>query len=269
MAARFSLTESEWRAWREDGFFVRRTAFDAQEVDAMRAASDRVRDTALRLVTEGRAYEVDGNRYVDAGAITVQLEHRPGSPSLRVVDPYHVLNTVFYRLAVDAGLLDRMWNLIGAPRVGLWTDKLNFKPPHDGSGFRWHQDSPYWAHACRHLDQLPNVMLALDDADESNGCLRVVRGSHRHGLLPGRADDGVLGPLFTDPRHFDQQAQVAAAMPAGSLVFFSPHTVHGSEPNRSERMRRAMVLTYQPSGYDQFKAPGRREATSSPAQETR
>jgi ectoine hydroxylase-related dioxygenase (phytanoyl-CoA dioxygenase family) len=109
-------------------------------------------------------------------------------------------------------------------------------------------------------------MLALDDADEANGCLRVVRGSHRHGLLPGLEGEGVLGPLFTDPRHFDMQAQVAAEMPAGSLVFFSPHSVHGSEPNRSERMRRAMVLTYQPSGYDQFKAPGRREAAMPPAE---
>ena len=69
----------------------------------------------------------------------------------------------------------------------------------------------------------------------------------------------MLGPLFTDPRHFDEKAQVAAEMPAGSLIFFSPHTVHGSEPNQSDRMRRAMVLTYQPGGHDQFKAPGPRE----------
>jgi ectoine hydroxylase-related dioxygenase (phytanoyl-CoA dioxygenase family) len=54
-------------------------------------------------------------------------------------------------------------------------------------------------------------------------------------------------------------------MPAGSLAFFSPHAVHGSEPNRSERMRRAMVITYQPSGHDQFKAPGRRDAASAAA----
>jgi hypothetical protein len=262
MAESWRLGESERRAWREDGFFVRRAVFDAAELEALRAAAERVRTIALRLAVEGRPYEVDGNRYVDAGAVTVQLEHRPGSPSLRVVEPFRALDPVFDRLVDDARLVDPMRDLVGSERVGLWTDKLNFKPPHEGSGFRWHQDSPYWAHACRHLDQLPNVMLALDDADEANGCLRVVRGSHRHGLLPGRQDDGVLGPLFTDPRHFDEQAQVAAEMPAGSLVFFSPHTVHGSEPNRSDRMRRAMVLTYQPAGHDQFKAPGPRETGS-------
>src|SRR5262249_8165562 len=103
------------------------------------------------------------------------------------------------------------------------------------------------------------VMLALDDADAGNGCLRVVRGSHRAGLLPGRKDDGVLGPLFTDPAHFDLDAQVAPAMPAGSLLFFSPHMVHGSEPNRSDPALRALVITYQPADHAQFKAPGIRE----------
>jgi ectoine hydroxylase-related dioxygenase (phytanoyl-CoA dioxygenase family) len=76
----------------------------------------------------------------------------------------------------------------------------------------------------------------------------------------------VLGPLFTHPDHFDLEAQVAAAMPAGSLLFFSPHMVHGSEPNRSDRQRRALVITYQPAGYDQFKAPGVREAAAAPAE---
>jgi ectoine hydroxylase-related dioxygenase (phytanoyl-CoA dioxygenase family) len=103
-------------------------------------------------------------------------------------------------------------------------------------------------------------MLALDDADVENGCLRVVRGSHRAGLLPGCEGDGVLGPLFTRPDAFDASAQVPAEMPAGSLLFFHPHAVHGSEPNRSARDRRALVLTYQPAGLRMFRADRVRDA---------
>lgn len=257
--AAFGLSEAERRAWREDGFFARQRSFSETEVEALRAAAERVREAALQLAGDGRSYAVDGNRYVDTGAVTVQLEHRPGSPSLRVVEPFHHLDASFGHLVDDPRLVDPMRDLIGTERVALWTDKLNFKPPFEGSGFQWHQDSPYWAHACRHLDQLPNVMLALDDADPSNGCFRVVRGSHRSGLLPGRQGEGVLGPLFTDPRHIDLEAQFAAAMPAGSLFFFSPHTVHGSEPNRSDRGRRALVITYQPAGNDHFKLAAPRE----------
>ncbi len=106
---------------------------------------------------------------------------------------------------------------------------------------------------------MPNVLLNLDDADELNGCFRVIRGSHRNGMLPGCEGDGRLGPLFTDPRAFDESAQVPAIAPAGSLVFFSPHTVHGSQPNLSDASRRALVLTYQPGGNRMFKVDAKRE----------
>ena len=86
----------------------------------------------------------------------------------------------------------------------------------------------------------------------------MVRGSHREGCLPGLYDEGTLGPLFTDPRSFDEGAQVPAVVKAGSLVFFSPHAVHGSQPNRSDQPRRAMVLTYQPADQRMFKVDATR-----------
>jgi ectoine hydroxylase len=156
-------------------------------------------------------------------------------------------------------LVEPMRALVGADEVALFTDKLNLKRPREGSRFSWHQDSPYWAHFCAHLDRLPNVMITLDDAHEGNGCFRVIRGSHTRGLLPGRAGEGRLGPLFTHPDAFDASAQVPAVLPAGSAVFFSPHTVHGSEPNLSDEPRRALVLTYQPAGLRMFKGDRVRE----------
>jgi ectoine hydroxylase-related dioxygenase (phytanoyl-CoA dioxygenase family) len=47
--------------------------------------------------------------------------------------------------------------------------------------------------------------------------------------------------------------QVLLEVPAGSLVFFSPHTVHGSGPNRSNQARRALIVTYQPAGFPTLK----------------
>ncbi len=254
------VLDAERRAWREDGFFVRSGVFSVPELEALRIAAERVGAETARLATRaGRAYQIDGNRYADVGAVTVQYEHEPGSSTLRVVEPFHHLDPLFERLVGDPRIVAPMCDLVGVERVALWTDKLNLKQAERGSGFQWHQDSPYWAHACEHLDRLPNVMLALDDADEENGCLRVVRGSHRRGVLSGREGEGVLGPLFTDPRAFDAADAVSAVMRAGSLLFFSPHSVHGSEPNHSERARRACVLTYQPPGFDMFKRADRRE----------
>ena len=265
------LSPAERLAWNRDGFFLRPRAFALEEVAALALAAERVVAQAERgIEASGERYAIDGNRYVevelDAWRSTVQLEHRTGSVTVRVIEPFHHLDAWFGRLVDDPRIVEPMRALVGSPRVALFTDKLNLKRPREGSAFGWHQDSPYWAHFCAHLDRLPNVMLALDDAGPENGCLRVIRGSHRAGPLPGRRGEGVLGPLFTHPDHVDVSAQVAAAMPAGSLLFFSPHTVHGSEPNRSDAPRRALVLTYQPAGLRMFKVDRVRDAGASAPQ---
>ena len=87
----------------------------------------------------------------------------------------------------------------------------------------------------------------------------MIRGSHQRGILPGRQGEGRLGPLFTHPSAFDASAQVPAILPAGSAIFFSAHSVHGSEPNASDLPRRAIVLTYQPAGLRMFKLDRVRE----------
>ncbi len=257
----FGLRPDEREAWREDGFFVRERAFDADELADMCVAAERVVALAARAVElGGEAYAIDGNRYHEAGGSTIQFEHREGSSTIRVIEPFHHLAPVFDRMVDDPRLVEPMRGLIGTERVSLFTDKINLKRPREGSRFRWHQDSPYWSHFTEDLDRLPNVMITLDDASAHNGCFRVIRGSHRQGMLPGLEGEGVLGPLFTDPDHFDLSQQVLAEVPAGSLVFFSPHTVHGSEPNHSDALRRAMVLTYQPGGRRMFKVDAKREA---------
>lgn len=256
---RHGLSLEERRAYREDGFFVRLHAFGDAELVALRDAAERAAARAEQAARGGCGYRIDGHRYVDAAGCTIQLEHRPGSPAIRVIEPFHHLDLRLERLIEDPRLVEPMRDLVGAPRIALFTDKLNLKRPREGSLFRWHQDSPYWVFSCAHVDRCPNVFVALDDATLENGCLRVVRGSHRRGILPGLEGEGRLGPLFTDPRGFDASDQVSAELPAGSLLFFSPHTVHGSEENRSDRPRRAFVLTYQPAGHPMFKRSGCRD----------
>jgi hypothetical protein len=253
------LSTAERRAWHEDGFFVRTARFSEPELEALRDAAERAAARAEAAASRGgEEYAIDGNRYCEAGGATLQFEHSPGSRTLRVIEPFHHLDPRLDALIDDPRLVAPVRELLGIERVALFTDKLNLKRPREGSRFRWHQDSPYWAHFCDHLDLLPNVLLALDAADERNGCFRVIRGSHCRGLLPG-LDEGVLGPLFTDPRYFDETDQVPAVVPAGSLVFFSPHSVHGSEPNLSDARRRALVVTYQPGGRRMFKVDAKRD----------
>ena len=255
----FSMSSEEADRYREDGFFVRRSVFDSAEISLLRQAVEQVVREQARGAA-GETYAIDGNHYRDQSGVTLQYEHYAGARTVRVIEPFHQLHSDLDRLVDDPRMTEPMCGILGCDRVALWTDKINFKRPREGSGFRWHQDSPYWSHVCDDTDRLPNVMVTLDDASEENGCFRVIRGSHRKGFLPGIDDATELGPLFTDPRYFDEADQFAAVVPAGSQVFFSPHTVHGSQPNGSSHQRRAMVLTYQPAGRRMFKIDATRNA---------
>ena len=258
---RLRLSSEERKTYTETGFLIRRAVFDDDELADLRAAAERaVARAASAAGAPDACYAIDGNRYIEAGGTTIQLEHSEGSQTVRVLEPFHRLDPRFDGLIDDPRFVEPMRDLVGAEELALFTDKLNLKRPREGSRFRWHQDSPYWVFDCSHVDRLANAMLALDDATCENGCLCLVPRSHRAGLLPGLEGEGTLGPLFTHPRSFDASLAVPAEMPAGSLLFFSPHVVHGSEPNRSERPRRALLFTYQPAPHRMFKIPSIRLA---------
>ena len=248
------MTPQEWASWQDLGYFVRAQQFDAQELEGLRAAAEAVARDMQRASAGGRTYWLDGKRFVDVGATTVQFEHSPPSDTVRVVEPVHDLHPLLDGLVDDARIVEPMRELVGTPEVTLWSDKLNLKRPREGTGFGWHQDAPYWVHSCGHVDKLPNVMIPLADAYAGNGCFRVIAGSHRSGCLPGTNDGSQLGGFYTDPAAFDLSRQVAFEVPAGSLIFFDPYTVHGSEPNASDAPRRALVYTYQPAGFAMLKS---------------
>jgi hypothetical protein len=250
----YQLTPKELNSYERDGFLVRRAMFKKHELTILREAVERAASLAQELTATGRTYILDGKTFVDIGHITVQYEPESSTEAIRVIEPVHALDPTLSALVDNPKITDPMCSLLGNPSIALWTDKLNLKRPREGSGFGWHQDSPYWVHDSEHVDELHNVYLALDDANEENGCFRIIRGSHTHGCLPGTNDGTMLGGFYTDPKYFDISQEVVFDVSAGSLVFFHAHTVHGSQANQSDLPRRALIMTYQPAGHPMLKS---------------
>ncbi len=260
-----SLTQAELLQYDRDGFVTRETVFSKDELAQLRQATDEAIKEATELGHRGSTYMLDGKRFVDEGFFTIQFENGSRGEAIRVIEPVYQLHPLLEALVDDPRLVEPMIDLVGQAQISLWTAKLNLKSAYVGSGFGWHQDSPYWVHDCDHVDLLPNVMLAFDEATEANGCFRAIRGSHNRGCLPGTNDGTELGGFYTDPRLFDESDQVAFVVPAGSLIFFNPHVVHGSLPNQSDQPRRAIILTYQPAGFPALKSRAVRNVAMSPA----
>jgi ectoine hydroxylase-related dioxygenase (phytanoyl-CoA dioxygenase family) len=257
----FFLSDSEMSGYKSKGFLVRDKVFSDSELIEFCSAAQQAQKDAVELIVKGtdqerkiQPYAVDGNSFTDIDFITVQFEHGVANDAVRVIEPVNELSERFNALIDEPRLTQPMQQIVGVDDLALWTAKLNLKPAKEGSGFRWHQDSPYWIHDCGHVDQLPNVMVLFDDADASNGCLRVIKGSHKNGRLPGCEDGSQLQGFFTHPGAFSEQDQVLIEAPAGSAVFFDPHIVHGSQPNHSNSPRRAIIITYQPAGHPALKS---------------
>jgi ectoine hydroxylase len=88
-------------------------------------------------------------------------------------------------------------------------------------------------------------MIALDPATRENGCLKVLVGSH----LLGRLDHGRQGSqVGADPERI---SAIEERLPvryiearSGSAIFFHCNLLHASEPNLSDRPRRAYICCY-------------------------
>ena len=125
-------------------------------------------------------------------------------------------------------------------------DQLVAKPPgKEDAVFHWHQDLAYWPTTPD--PETVTLWLALDDTDESNGCLRFVPGSHReaelrqHRPLHGDRDDS--HPLVADVDPARDEI-VAAPIARGEALAFRERVLHGSGGNSSDRWRRAYVLAF-------------------------
>ncbi|HTO68378.1 MAG TPA: phytanoyl-CoA dioxygenase family protein [Myxococcota bacterium] len=259
-----AATPREIAAFRSDGYFVRERVFAAAELEPLRAAVERVHASVVSASgapAAGAVERIDGRRFQDVLGACVKWEWDE-SAEIRSMEPFVHLDPALDALPDDARLWAPAAALLGEARVALFTDKLNFKRP-GGAPFPWHQDSPYFAFECGHVDRLVSVQVYLDDASPENGCLWMIPGSHRAGVLPGLSERGVLGKLYTDvARALAEAPRVPLAAPAGSAIFFHGDVVHGSQVNRSSGSRRAFVLTYQPSGHPQFRRPGVREVSA-------
>ena len=130
---------------------------------------------------------------------------------------------------------------VSSPRCVV--DQVNLKLPRVGTGFPWHQDSEFLAwHQRSAIEQHggANVVIALDAADESNGTLEVLRGSHAGGPRDFAYDIGAGASDGT----WDEGARVVVPLEPGDAVFFHSHLAHGSGPNRSDRPRRFVTLWF-------------------------
>jgi phytanoyl-CoA hydroxylase len=137
---------------------------------------------------------------------------------------------------------DTLAQLLGDEAVGI--QSMYFYKSPGSPGQAAHQDYYY-------IDNKPNTLtaawIAMEDVDEENGCLWVIPGSHKEGLLPhGRVKDVSEHEAWTDETEgADLSKQIPVVMKSGDIVFFHNLLIHSSKKNRTDdRWRKSYVCHY-------------------------
>ena len=140
--------------------------------------------------------------------------------------------------AVEKGgkVLDVVEDLIGS-EIYYHSSKLMCKPARGGRRKPWHQDFAYWADM--NAKQV-TVWMAVDAATRENGCMQVIPGSHRRGLIPHHQ----LEDYMIDETGIEDENIVVAEMDPGDVLVFNVLTLHASDPNHSEAPRLSAIIDF-------------------------
>ena len=163
--------------------------------------------------------------------------------------------TLWYTPGNDAyGLLtksERMVNSVdklmeGDSAVCHFHSKLMQKEPKVGGAWEWHQDYGYWyKNEFLFPDQMMSVMIAITEANKANGCLQVIKGSHKM----GRIEHGFAGEQVGASQHYVDLALktmelVYVEIMPGDALFFHSNLLHRSEANLSQAPRWSLISVY-------------------------
>ncbi len=154
---------------------------------------------------------------------------------------------VYGLLARSERMVDAVDKLMdGDTAVCHFHSKLMQKEPKVGGAWEWHQDYGYWyKNEFLFPNQMISVMVAVTEATKENGCLQVIRGSHKM----GRVEHGFAGEQVGASQHFVDLALrtmelVYVELQPGDTLFFHSNILHRSEANLSEKSRWSLISAY-------------------------
>ena len=156
-------------------------------------------------------------------------------------------NDVFGYLTRSRRMIGAVQQLLG-DRAGVchFHSKLMQKEPRVGGAWEWHQDYGYWyKNQFMFPDELISVMIALTPANKGNGCLQVIKNSHKI----GRVNHGFTGEQVGADMQMVNNALktmelVYSELDPGDALFFHSNLLHRSEANLSEHPRWSIISCY-------------------------
>lgn len=219
------LSKSQIQSYHQDGYLLIKNFFTKAEIDKLYSTAledDAMRKNALDLNDQ-------------TGKKTrLSLWFTPG-------------NDVFGYMTRSERMIKAIKPLLDSEApVCHFHSKLMQKEPRVGGAWEWHQDYGYWyKNQFMFPDQLISVMVALTKANKENGCLQVIKGSHKLGRVNhGFAGEQVGADMVMVENALKTMDLIYCDLDPGDALIFHSNLIHRSEANLSDKPRWSVISCY-------------------------
>ena len=218
-----------------------------------------------KFLTQNEVAKLSGIAFGD-GAIqkhAIDLIDQEGKKT-KLTSWYIPGNDAYGLLTKSKRLVESVNKLMeGDSEVCHFHSKLMQKEPKVGGAWEWHQDYGYWyKNEFLFPNQMISVMVAITEANKENGCLQIIKGSHKM----GRVEHGFTGEQVGASQHYVDLALkkmdlVYVEIEAGDALFFHSNLLHRSEANLSDKPRWSLISCYNRSANVPYNEPSESSIT--------
>lgn len=233
------ITDSQWIQYERDGFLRLGHLLTDAELAALQQRIDAIMLGTADVPYERILMQLDSATgvYGDLGPQT--RGHKGASLAYRKIEGLEqdALFLDYMRRPVFREICARVYG--SHVRVGCFRAMFMNKPAQKGTELPWHQDGgDQWG---LDRDPLVTVWTALDPATKANGCVQVIPGSHRLGLL---TDHGHTLTPEHEAQYVREDEIVELELDAGEVMILHNWLLHRSGVNRTDTPRRAFSVCY-------------------------
>ena len=229
------LTEKQFRQFHEEGYIsLGQVASDA-EIEGLRTRMDDI--MMGRVLYEGMYFQLDSETGAYGDVKGGGRKFLGPSVNYRKIQDLE-LDDRFLRYLQHPRFQGITGQLIG-PHISVFRSMFMNKPPQKGTLLPYHQDGGSgWGLT---IAPILTVWTALDDATQENGCVQIIPGSHRLGLLSER---GHTISAEHEAQHAKDEDSVFLEAKTGEVFVLHNWLLHRSGVNTIDRPRRAFSVCY-------------------------
>ena len=217
------FTKTDLETYNRDGYVVLRSFFSKAETELL-----------YRLAIEDDTMSKKSFDRVDASGLKTKLALW-----------YALDDSIYSKFTCSQRIVEGVEMILNG-KVAHYHSKLMQKEPKTGGAWEWHQDYGYWYKNNGFLlPEMLSVLTALTPSTKENGCLHMIRGSHKM----GRVEHGFAGEqVGADMEKVTEALRIMPLdyleMEAGDTAFFHCNTLHASAANLSEKPRWSIITAY-------------------------